>query len=526
MHKSITLLITILALTINLFATTYYSDPVNGSMSNNGSTTEPWSSLEDIMNSGFVFQANDIIKLRTGNHGFPKINGINNGFVQIMPDQNNNPIINRIYIGSVSATSFWKLSELNIQSIRTGQYPINLIDIYPNSNNIVIENCTISTSENTQAWTRDNWRNNCNTGIRAQGYSVKILNNTIKNIAVGISMEADSSLISGNVIHFFTIDGIRGLANNCIYESNIITDNIVVFTYSENHYDGFQSYTCCPVGADTLKNIIIRKNLIINTTDSTRNFRGPMQGISNFDGFYVNWTIENNIIITDHWHGITLLGAINCRIINNTVIDPYDISPIDPYDSLSINQHGPAWIMIAAHKNGTASHNNTIRNNLTAAINNDNNIGDVDHNIIIGASSNYNNFFINYADFDLHLISSASAIDNGSSVMAPSLDFDNNSRPSGNNIDVGAYEYQQATIVNRIADNEILLHPNPAQNFITIKVEKNNTINIFDVTGNLVITEPYQKNNTIDEVEINISFLNKGLYFVRIGNKIGKFIKQ
>ena len=524
MYKLISLLIAILLLSFNLNATTYFSDPINGSMSNTGSTTEPWSSLEDIMNSGFVFQANDIIKLRTGNHGFPKINGINNGFVQIMPDQNQYPIINRIYIGSVSTTSFWKLSGLNIQSIRTGQYPINLIDIYPNCSNIVIENCIISTSENTQAWTRDDWRNNCNTGIRAQGYNIKVMGNTIKNIAVGISMEADSSLISENTIQYFTIDGIRGLANNCIYESNTITDNMVVFTYSENHYDGFQSYTCCPVGSDTIRNVIIRKNLIINTTDSTRNFRGPMQGISNFDGFYVNWTIENNIIITDHWHGITMLGAINCRIINNTVIDPYDISPIDPYDSLSTDQHGPAWIMIAAHKNGTPSYNNTVRNNLTAAINNDNNIGDVDHNIIIGASSNYDNYFTDYNVFDLHLISSATAIDNGSNVMAPTTDFDNNPRPNGNSFDIGAFEFQQTTSVQNINYSKLSIVPNPAKDFINIKAKNIDNIYIFDITGKLIITKTNQ--NTNNEVLIDISKLNKGLYFVKVGDTTAKFVKH
>ena len=49
--------------------------------------------------------------------------------------------------------------------------------------------------------------------------------------------------------------------------------------------------------------------------------RGALQGIGCFDGMFVDWIIENNVIIVDHYHGITLGGARGCRIVNNTVID-------------------------------------------------------------------------------------------------------------------------------------------------------------------------------------------------------------
>ena len=42
---------------------------------------------------------------------------------------------------------------------------------------------------------------------------------------------------------------------------------------------------------------------------------------------FVDWVIENNVVIVDHWHGITLGGARNCRIVNNTVIDPKSFDP-------------------------------------------------------------------------------------------------------------------------------------------------------------------------------------------------------
>ncbi|MEZ4907257.1 MAG: hypothetical protein R2771_06390 [Saprospiraceae bacterium] len=45
-----------------------------------------------------------------------------------------------------------------------------------------------------------------------------------------------------------------------------------------------------------------------------------MQGLVDFDGFAENWVIENNLVVIHHPHGISLYGATNCKIINNTVV--------------------------------------------------------------------------------------------------------------------------------------------------------------------------------------------------------------
>ncbi len=48
-----------------------------------------------------------------------------------------------------------------------------------------------------------------------------------------------------------------------------------------------------------------------------------MQGIFGKDGMFEDFVIENNAVIVDHWHGISLYRTTNCRIINNTVVDTY-----------------------------------------------------------------------------------------------------------------------------------------------------------------------------------------------------------
>jgi hypothetical protein len=72
----------------------------------------------------------------------------------------------------------------------------------------------------------------------------------------------------------------------------------------------------------------------------------------------------------------------------------------------------------------------------------------VDHNLIDGWSPTYGDNcvradpkFVNPSAGDFHLQSDSPAIDSGSSVGAPSFDFDGNPRPQGAGYDIGAYEY-------------------------------------------------------------------------------------
>ena len=129
----------------------------------------------------------------------------------------------------------------------------------------------------------------------------------------------------------------------------------------------------------------------------------------------------------DHWHGISLYGAYNCRIINNTVIDPNKTKP------------GPCWIRITDHKNKTPSTNSVIRNNIAPSIKVAEGVSE-DHNFEI---ESFGSVFVDWQAFNLRLIPGAPVIDSGSSELAPIIDFDGNARPSGNGIDIGAFEYTQ-----------------------------------------------------------------------------------
>ena len=80
-----------------------------------------------------------------------------------------------------------------------------------------------------------------------------------------------------------------------------------------------------------------------------------------------------------------------------------------------------------------------------------------------------------------------------------------------------------------IRDNEITfsIHPNPATTEITIKAGNIfNTVEIVNFLGQTVISQ----NNSTDNVQIDVSNLNSGVYFVRIASENGvnvqKFVKK
>ncbi len=522
-----------LLFTLRITATNYYSDPVNGSMSNSGAGTSPWGNLSDIFTANKKFEAGDTIFLRTGNHGYAVIKGVNTGFVVIIPEAGHSPVISRLRISSTanSPAQFWKLSGLTIQSQATGNNATPsyyLLEVYPYATDITISGCTITSDFNTAGWTRDDWRNRCNSGIFTRprlNANILIENNLILNTAFGLTVGSSHTMVRNNTVQYFTNDGSRVLGSHIIFEHNRIMDLIKVMTKDENHDDLFQSFSNANgAGQDTLRGNIIRANLFLCASDTSRPFRGAVQGIGCFDGPFLNWTIENNIVICDHWHGISMYGAIDCKIINNTVIDPYVYTPYDPFDNNSTSV-GPAWIRIDKKNGGPGSISNIVNNNLVAASVTivSATMGVASNNIVIGAVSNYPSFFVDANDlakpgsFDLHLKGSASAVDAGISVHAPLQDYDGNTRPIGAGFDVGAFEYDPTTSLAQDlkAAFSFVCFPNPSPSHLTIESKSNQKIDwieLFTLQGQLV----FSRNISDYNAKLDLSGLDDSVYLLKI----------
>lgn len=434
-------------------AAEFYVDPVNGTAAGEGSVERPWRTIQEVFDAGLVesqqwnqhpyseqsklvvknpgapMRGGDTIWLRSGFHGDLLIDEYYNpDGITIAADEDHAPCLSSLRIRS---GSHWIIRGLTISAEFAEAYERHtLIDLDAHSwrgpiHDVVVEDCIVRSVADTTDWTVDDWNQLACNGIQVDGTRMTIRNNDLLNVNFGISVSADDSLVMGNVVENFAGDGLRGLGNHCTFQYNTVKN---CYAVNQNHDDGFQSWSVGPngVGSGEVVGMVLRGNTIINYEDPDQPHRGSLQGIGCFDGTFVDWVVENNVIITDHWHGITLLGGRNCRVINNTVLDRNNTSP------------GPPWIHIGNHKNGMAPIDCVVRNNLATAFRNASGVLE-ENNLKI----QYQRLFVNRDHFDLHLLPNALAIDAGSSVDAPQLDRDRIPRPQGNGIDIGAYEWHE-----------------------------------------------------------------------------------
>ena len=86
------------------------------------------------------------------------------------------------------------------------------------------------------------------------------------------------------------------------------------------------------------------------------------------------------------------------------------------------------------------------------------------------------------------------------------------------------YQLNVVTGINDIKNSNIKIYPTPTNNIINIEglnKNENNTIQIFDVQGKLVITKTITEKGTID-----LSELNKGVYVIKIGDVAQRIVKM
>jgi len=435
----------------------FYVDPATGSMSNDGSSAHPWSTLEEVIAQGLVetrnwaqlpyaeggvlvprnpgapIKAGDTIWLRSGYHGAPMIDGAYNEVpITIAAEDGQVPTLARLRF---RAASGWVVRGLSISPSHAPSYTTDtLVSVEGTgyqgpSSEITIEDCELYSVSDSSAWSDADWNNLAPNGVSVGGDRVVVRGNHLLNVNFGISVSGADCVVEGNVVENFSGDGMRGLGDNGRFEGNTIKN---CYNVNANHDDGFQSWSVGDggVGTGEVRGIVLRGNLFINYEDPDQPYRGTLQGIGCFDGFFVDWVVENNVVITDHWHGITLMGARDCRIVNNTVIDRNDTSP------------GPPWIQVTPHKDGRPSENILVRNNLATDFSLDVASLTEDHNIEV---SDLAAFFV-APPFDLHLVADSAAVNSGSPDQAPATDFDGVPRPQDGAFDVGAYEYHSGPI--------------------------------------------------------------------------------
>ncbi len=506
---------------LHAIGSTYYLDPNNGSINNDGSSDSPWSSLQEVIEGDMIesfeysnlpydpmvsslviknedapITGGDTLILLEGLHGEVFLRNYSNEKpIYIIGAVGENVVLKSLHIQS---GKYWCFKNLNISSEPYGEY-INDRLVYFETHgfhgpcsHVEIIDCNIYSAS--QPWaTADGWLSNVSSGIHMSGDSMVATNNVVTNVDHGINAIGDYIIAKDNSIINFSGDGMRVLGSHITFESNLIKN---CYDVDDNHDDGIQSFTTTGLVVDDNK---IIANIIINTDDPNRPLNGPLQGIGCFDGIYNNWYVANNLIYVDHWHGITFLGANNCQIINNTVIDPTpNISP------------GASWIRIDDDKDGTPSSNCIVKNNVTNQLVVDAEVG---HNVTLTSYEDYEANFVDYLNFDFHLKEGSVLINAADASISPPIDIEGNDRLQDGQSDIGAYEYDglsSVTIAYKEPAYEI--YPNPFSDVLYIKSnDKNIQLTLYTIDGVLIKALVEDTNNDLSELE-------HGIYLLRAKN--------
>ncbi len=419
-------------LNIPIESTVYYIDPINGSSSNSGTKSDPFRTLSEVLSQlGSDIPDGSFMFLSTGYHGVPIFSKHHDSPIHVLAASGQTPTVERI---NFSFTNNWIVSGLKISPESAGILEKrSYVNIFAQCEDITVSNCEIYSIKDSESWTKEDWHQHCGDGISSLGEHCQFINNYIYNTWFPVQLRADNNDFNYNIIDRFGADAIRGLKNNQNILYNQVTNATVDDYDAGQHDDGFQSWTF----NEPVKNMVIKGNQIADLTDPNLPLKAKiMQGIVCFDGFTEDWVIEDNLVITHHSHGISLYGANNCKIVNNTIVK-------NPY-KLFLPSHNP-WIRINKHKDGRLSNANLTRNNIMTSSFQDEYPGTFDHNYV---GSSYGLIFQDYNNWDFHLKDSDKVIDMGKKEDASTYDADSKIREDEMVIDLGCYEREATAVIN------------------------------------------------------------------------------
>lgn len=362
---------------IEVPAATFYSDPKEGDPEGDGSAAHPWGALEEVLQARRIqlcdqrgqpvdpdapVKPGDTILLRSGWHGALRIGrGYNDQPITIAADQGHVPQVAWIEIGEGRK---WHVRGLTVSpSLAPSplkRIPHSLVMLGERggqqSTELIVEDCFIYSVLDTSGWTGKDWVTKPASGIwlGRHGKAHVARNNYVLNTRFGIQLCATNCLAEGNVVANFSADGIRVTRDGQTVQYNVIKNNFVgARDGDDNHDDGIQAFLF-NAGTGTLRDVTLRGNIIMARETEGLPFPNGLQGIGCFDGPLVQFTVENNVVAVNHYHGISLYDAQVCTIQDNACFSrrPGSTRP---------------WIMLGQKKHQAAG--NTVRNNVAHSFN-------------------------------------------------------------------------------------------------------------------------------------------------------------
>jgi len=230
----------------------------------------------------------------------------------------------------------------------------NGVRVYDQAVNVSFENCEVlgrADSRDYLTWhTLEQWQG-LGRGIDNGAKGGFVRNCRVIGNSSGISA-GSGQVVENCEVRGFAADAYRGFGN-VILRNNFCCHP--VNNKSGNHDDMFQSFN---LAVDPpMYDMTLEGNTFMTWMPDEKfpiELQSLCQGIGMFDGFWNRLTIRNNLIMTDHWHGISVYGARDSVIEDNVVLNILG-------DKI-VNSKRP-WMMVTSHKNGTPSERVTVRNN-------------------------------------------------------------------------------------------------------------------------------------------------------------------
>ena len=266
-------------------------------------------------NPGAPVQAGDTIYLRSGYHGELVIDGFyNRDFITITAEAGHTPKLGRIRIRSSAG---WVIRGLQVSPEFAPSYRRQHAD-RSRSRTASAVRSTISSSKQCHAAvgarTRPTGAPRTGTRARATGSRWTATDMTVRDCAfrnVNFGISVDGLRIRwSNATRSRTSPATACAAwattrrSSTTWSRTATTSTTTTTTASSPGRAGRRR-----VGTGEVRGIVLRGNTIINYEDPNQPHRGTLQGIGCFDGMFVDWVVENNVVIIDHYHGITLSGA-------------------------------------------------------------------------------------------------------------------------------------------------------------------------------------------------------------------------
>lgn len=186
--------------------------------------------------------------------------------------------------------------------------------------------------------------------------------------------------------------------------------------------------------------IAVHNNLVYNTGDDGFALAAEAGGLLSNIGLYNNiaWGNANSGLTVAGWGEPTSHPMSNINIYNNTFVGN---GSAQWGTGISVENPEADFLIIS---------NNLLSQNTTAQIlvESSGTGLQVDHNLYWGSGNPVGTDYVeedpllvNPGSGDCHLTGNSPAIDKGSASLAPSTDYDGNSRPQGSGYDIGAFEY-------------------------------------------------------------------------------------